>query len=106
MSKDINEELNDFFDDDEEVFDTVVMTDEEGNEIEFVVIDAIDIDKTKYLLVVAEEDSDLEEPEATILKEIKISGNDAIYEIVEDDDEFNRVSILLQDNEGDYEMKF
>ncbi len=105
MDKDINEELKDFFDDDE-VFDTVIMIDENGEETEFVIIDAIDVDKVKYLLVVAAEDADLDEPEATILKEIKTNNDNAVYELVENDDEFNKVSILLQDNEGDYEMKF
>lgn len=100
-----NDELNDFFEDGE-TYETLTMTDEDGVEVDFVVIDAIEVDKTKYLLVVAAEDTDLDEPEAAILKEIKSNNNDAYYEFVEDDNEFKKVSVLLQDNETDYEMDF
>ncbi len=100
-----NDELNDFFEDGE-TYETLTMTDEDGVEVDFVVIDAIEVDKTKYLLVVAAEDTDLDEPEAAILKEIKSDNNDAYYEFVEDDNEFKKVSVLLQDNETDYEMDF
>lgn len=100
-----NDELNDFFEDGE-TYETLTMTDEDGVEVDFVVIDAIEVDKTKYLLVVAAEDTDLDEPEAAILKEIKSDNDDAYYEFVEDDNEFKKVSVLLQDNETDYEMNF
>ncbi len=100
-----NDELDNFFEEDE-VYETITMTDEDGVETDFVVIDAIEIDKTKYLLVVSAEDVDLDEPEAAILKEISSNNEDAYYEFVEDDKEFNKVSILLQDNDSDYEMNF
>ena len=100
-----NDELNDFFEDGE-TYETLTMTDEDGVEVDFVVIDAIEVDKTKYLLVVAAEDTDLDEPEAAILKEIKSDNDDAYYEFVEDDNEFKKVSVILQDNETDYEMNF
>ncbi len=100
-----NDELNDFFEEDE-TYETITMTDEDGIETDFVVIDAIEVDKTKYILVVSAEDVDLDEPEAAILKEISSNDKDAYYEFVEDDKEFNKISILLQDNDSDYEMDF
>jgi len=100
-----NNELNNFFDEDE-TYETITMTDENGIETDFIIIDALETDKTKYLLVVSAEDADLEEPEAAILKEINSNEEDAYYEFVQDDDEFNKISILLQDNETDYKMSF
>ncbi len=101
----VNEELKNYFDEDE-TYDTITMTDEDGVETDFVIIDAIEVDKTKYILVVSAEDVDSDEPEAAILKEVKTDKNDAYYEFVEDDNEFKKVSVLLQDNETDYEMDF
>ncbi len=100
-----NDELSDFFDEDE-TYETITMTDETGVETDFVIIDAIEVNKIKYLLVVSSEDVDLDEPEAAILKEVNSDSENAYYEFVEDDNEFKKVSILLQDNETDYEMNF
>lgn len=100
-----NDELNNFFEEGE-TYETITMTDEDGIETDFVVIDAIEVEKTKYLLVVAAEDVDLDEPEAAILKEVNSNDEDAYYEFVEDDNEFNKISVLLQDNDTDYEMNF
>lgn len=98
---------NDFDDfTDEEVYDIVTMTGENGEKIDFFVIDGIEVDKDRYLLVVNYEDYDKEEVEATILKECAADGEDVIYEFVENDEEYNKVIVLLQDNDGDYEMQF
>lgn len=92
--------------DDDETYETVTMTDETGKETDFFVIDAIELDKHKYILVVAAEDFDNDEPEAVILKETVTKGEDAIYELVEDENEYNKVIIMLQDNDSDYEVQF
>lgn len=98
-------ELSDFFEDDE-TYETITLTDEDGIETDFVVIDAIENNKTKYLLVVSAKDVDLDEPEAAILKEINSDNKFSYYEFVENDDEFKKVSVLFHDNETDYEMNF
>ncbi len=100
-----NNEIDNFFEEDE-TFEIITMTDENGIETDFVVIDAIEADKTKYLLVVSAEDAESDEPEAAILKEVKSNKDDAYYEFVEDDCEFKKISVLFQDNETDYEMEF
>ncbi len=97
--------LNDFFED-EETYETVTLTDEDGIETDFVVIDAIEVNKTKYILVVSAEDVDSDEPEAAILKEVNSDNEFSYYEFVENDDEFKKVSVLFHDNETDYEMIF
>jgi len=98
-------ELNDFFED-EETYETITLTDEDGIETDFVIIDAIEANKTKYILVVSAKDVDLDEPEAAILKEINSDSDFSYYEFVDDDNEFKKVSVLFHDNETDYEMEF
>lgn len=100
-----NDELSDFFEEDE-TYETITMTDENGIETDFVVIDGIEVDNKKYILVVSAKDVDLEEPEAAILKEVSSDDNDSYYKFVDDDNEFKKISVLLQDNETDYEMNF
>ena len=95
-----------YFDDDEDVYDSIELTGESGEKIEFLIIDAIVVDNIKYLLVIPADEADEDEPEATIIKEEKSEENDVFYSFVMDDNEFNKVSVLLQDNEGDYEMEF
>jgi len=100
-----NDEINNFFDEDE-TFETITMTDEDGIETDFVIIDAIEVDKTKYLLVVSADEAESDEPEATILKEVNSNKENSYYEFIEDDNEFKKVSVLLQDNDPDYKMEF
>ena len=72
----------------------------------FFVIDGIDVGKQRYLLLVKTEDFDKDEPEAFIFKEINVSENECTYEPVEDDNEYKKVLLLLQDEDSEYEMKF
>lgn len=99
------DELN-LFGNQEETYEVVAMTDDEGNETEFFVIDGIDVGKQRYLLLVKTEDFDKDEPEAFIFKEINVSENECTYEPVEDDNEYKKVLLLLQDEDSEYEMKF
>ena len=90
------DELN-LFGDQEETFDMVSMTDEDGRETDFFVMDGIDIEKA--------EDFDKDEPEAFIFKEVASGDDECTYEPVEDDAEYNRVLIMLQNEDAEYEMK-
>lgn len=99
------DELN-LFGDQEETYEVVSMTDDAGNETEFFVIDGIDVGKQRYLLLVKTEDFDKDEPEAFIFKEISVSEDECTYEPVDDDNEYKKVLLLLQDEDSEYEMKF
>lgn len=68
---------------------SIVLNDEEGNEVEFDVITKLDIEDKEYVVVVPKED---ETDEAIVLRIDKDSeGNDVLL-TVEDDDEFAIVS--------------
>lgn len=70
-----------------------------GETILFEVVDQAIIDGKKYLLVADEED------EATILKEMVDDGEEITYELVEDDNEFQKAALtLMESDEYDIEI--
>lgn len=80
--------------DQEEEFDTVVLTDENGEEHEFVHLDTIELEGSTYfvLMPVSEEEAEEEADEAIILKLGKDDeGNDILLDI-EDDEEWEKVA--------------
>ncbi|MDR2648437.1 MAG: DUF1292 domain-containing protein [Clostridiales bacterium] len=81
------------------------MLDENGESVDFVVLDEASYNGTDYLLVLEEESVDDDAAEASIIKAVNTEGEDVIYEFVEDDEEFNAVAGLFQDND-DYELEF
>ncbi|NDO47347.1 DUF1292 domain-containing protein [Clostridium sp. MD294] len=96
---------NQFEEDLENEFEVVSMEDENGTEIEFVIIDNVTSGRNRYLLVMESSLMDEEEADAIILKEIAINADDVTYELVEEDAEFERVSALFAKNEGEYDVK-
>ncbi len=105
-----NEKLNidelNLFEGQDETYEVITMVEDDGSEQDFFVIDGIDEGDCRYLLLVKTEDFDLDEPEAYIFKEIEVSEENCTYEPVEDDEEYNRVILLFQDEDSEYEMKF
>ncbi|MCI5679157.1 DUF1292 domain-containing protein [Anaerotignum sp.] len=96
---DIYDEVN------EMEFETVTMTDENGEEIEFSIIDNVACGGERYLLVVETELMDDDETDAIILKEVSINTDDVTYELVEDDAEFDRVADLFAQKGEDYTVE-
>jgi len=84
----------------------VTIIDEDGNELEFFIIDSVTHKDNNYLLVTpADTDEDDEDFEATIIKQTGDSDNTVVYALIEDDNEFNEVAALFMENEGDYEIE-
>ncbi len=104
-----NEKLNidelNLFEGQDETYEVITMVDDDGSEQDFFVIDGIDEGECRYLLLVKAEDFELDEPEAYIFKEIEVNEENCTYEPVEDDEEYNRVITLFQDEDSEYEMK-
>lgn len=65
----------------------VTFKDEEGNKIDFEVVDILRIEEDKYALLAPIED----EEDAYVYKIIEVDGKEE-YVPIEDDDEFARVS--------------
>lgn len=96
---------NHFEDELEDEFEVVSMEDEQGNEIEFVIIDHVASGGNRYLLVMESSLIDEEEADAIILKEIAINTDDVTYEWVEEDGEFERISALFANHTEEYNIK-
>lgn len=77
---------------------------ETGEEIQFFIIEETRVNNTNYLLVTESEEDD--EAEAYILKDISgEESEDAIYEIVEDDDELAAVSKIFSELLDDIDIE-
>lgn len=98
--------MADLFDElDEMEFEIVTMTDEDGTEVEFSIIDNVACGGERYLLVVETEGMEDDETNAFILKELSINTDDVTYEMVEDDAEFDRVAELFARKAEDYTVE-
>ncbi|MCL2565537.1 MAG: DUF1292 domain-containing protein [Defluviitaleaceae bacterium] len=83
----------------------IVITDGDGNEHEYIVIDAISHKDCNYMLVTPvtyEEEEDSDTFEASIIKETGEEGDEVFYSLVDDDNEFNEVAALFMENDSDY----
>jgi len=100
---DFEKDFDEFEDDDFEE-EIITATDDEGNEKDFIVIDACEMNGAKYILVIDSEDSDDDEAEADILKEMFSDGDEVCYGIIENDEEFEKVAELFCQSE-DYDIE-
>lgn len=71
---------------------------EDGENISFFVLEETTVSGNKYLLVCEDEDGD---SEAYILKELHEENDEIVYEMVEDDVEFEAVAKLFEELVGE-----
>ena len=83
--------------------DYVVLTDEEGNELEFQHIDTVEVDGQTYMAFIPAELSVDEEAEVVILKVVTEDGEE-ILATVEDESEADKVfEVVMERVEDMYE---
>lgn len=83
--------------------DYVVLTDEEGNEVEFQHIDTVEVDGQTYMAFIPAELAVDEEAEVVILKVVEEDGEE-ILATVEDDEEADKIfDIVMERVEDMYE---
>jgi len=89
-----------------EMNNTIFLTDDEtGEEVEFEIIDAVEEDGARYILVVpVEEEGD--EDEALILKDISENDDEAVYQLIDDEEELVRAAQYFIDADNDYDIDF
>ncbi len=93
------------FEDLDESPDVVKVLDENGHEIEFTILDGLEKDEKRYLLVIETEFADEDEIEATILKEDYTDDDELVYIIVEDDNEFDEIVAMFKNSNKDYDIE-
>lgn len=84
--------------------ETITFYTDDNEQINFYVLEETQLSGIKYLLVCETEDGD---SDAYILKMVSEEGEDALYEIVEDDVEFSAVAKLFEElvgEEADFEF--
>ena len=83
--------------------ETIILTTEDDEEVEFFVIEETRIAGINYLLV---SDSETEGGDAYILKDTSDSeDSDALYEMVEDDEELSYLSKIFNELLGDEDIE-
>lgn len=81
----------------------ITFMDEDDNEVKLHVIEQTKINGFNYLLV--EEDADVEEPEALILKETSEEGAaEAVYDVVDDETELQAIADVFAELLEDIEI--
>lgn len=85
--------------------EVLTLTDEEGNEHEFSVIDIIEMDGSEYAILLPLEEGDEEgEDEAIILKIVTDEDGNEVLQDIEDDEEWEKVadtwSAMVEDEEA------
>ena len=87
---------------DDEIY---TLTDEEGNEKEFSLLGAAEVEGVEYLALVPLTDGEPEE-EYVILRRGKDANGEEVLETIDDDEEFDRIADLFEDqlfDEIDYD---
>ena len=75
---------------------SITLTDEDGAEVDFYIIEETELGGVYYLLV-TDDDSDDEEAEALILREITDEDGEAVYETVEDESVLSALSGVFEE---------
>lgn len=91
----------------EEKDNVLTLTDEEGNEVDFVVVNAVEYNGKTYVMLVEADKLEDDEAEALMLR-VEDNGEEDILVTVDDEEEFNAVSAEFERSyeEGDeYELQ-
>ena len=88
-----------------EEFETIMLTDKNGDEAEFVIIETLENEVESYILVVETAYIDDEDAEYMLLKKVEEEGEDVSYELIEDDDEFDKIAALFAEKSDEYDVE-
>lgn len=81
----------------------ITLEDEDGNEVDFEVVDAIEVDYAEYVLLAPVEPEEGEENTAYLFRIDVDEDGEQMLVPVEDDDEFERVEAAFQQREDDFD---
>ena len=80
--------------------DSIILKGADGEDLEVFVLEETQLSGNKYLLVCDNADEN-EDAEAFISKEVTEENSDVVYDIVEDDVEFEAVAKIFEELVGD-----
>lgn len=76
--------------------------DDEGNIVNFELFDIVEFEEREYALLIPAESEDDEETEVVLMRLTK-DGDDYLFEAIEDDEEFDKVSEYIENLSDDEE---
>lgn len=76
--------------------------DDEGNIVNFELFDIVEFEEKEYALLIPAESEDDEETEVVLMRLTK-DGDDYLFEAIEDDEEFDKVSEYIENLSDDDE---
>lgn len=88
----------------EERDDILALTDEEGNEVNFTIIDAVEHEGKTYVLLTPAEETDGEEVEVIMLR-VEDDGEEDVLVTVDDENEFNTIAALFDQKAEEYDLQ-
>ena len=76
--------------------------DEDGNKVSFELLDIVTVDDVEYALLLPAGEKKDEEGEILVMRVHK-DGEDYSFEVIEDDEEFNRIAEYIEELEDEIE---
>ena len=77
--------------------DFVTLTSDDGEAYEFEILKELDIDGVHYAALLPADDHADEDSEDVYIVRIVMEGDEEIYEVIEDDDEYERVAKVFEE---------
>jgi uncharacterized protein YrzB (UPF0473 family) len=87
----------------EEEVQVIETVDEDGNVVKFELFDIVEVEEKEYALLLPVENS--EENEEIVLMRLTKEGEEYLFEAIEDDEEFNKVSEYIESLDEDIDEK-
>ena len=79
--------------------DIITLTDENGNDVEFLLLDVVEYNNDDYMVMIPLDDEEIQD-EVVILKVIR-EGDEETYSGVEDEDVLNAVFEIFQEQNAE-----
>ena len=79
--------------------DLVETVDENGNAVTFELFDIVEVDDKEYALLLPENHEESEEETDVVVMRLITEGDDYVFEAIEDDEEFEKVSEFIDNME-------
>lgn len=83
---------------DDELSQVIETVDENGKVVKFELFDIVEVDEQEYalLLPIAAEGEEQEDDDEVVLMRLTKDGEEYVFEVIEDDDEFKKVSEYIE----------
>ncbi|MCL2376908.1 MAG: Holliday junction resolvase RuvX [Defluviitaleaceae bacterium] len=83
--------------------ETIIMTDEDGNEVEYIIIDEFEHNQTSYLIMVKAENAEDDEAEAAIFKQVSANEEEFVLEEISEE-EYNELEEMLKARMAEFDI--